>query len=107
MTQFHSYTERIFYKIVDCSTISAIVGSVSLCFEPIGRQAEIALFSLNKSMEVLYNFMRRRSYPIRIPYGECWLNAAALAIITYIYMNDCSIFREHYRKLIGKLLDDI
>jgi hypothetical protein len=44
-------------------------------------------------MEVLYNMAVRRSYPVRIPYGECWLNAVALAVICFTYVNDPEIWR--------------
>jgi hypothetical protein len=62
-------------------------------FEPISRQSEIALFTVNKSMEVLYNMALRRRWMVRVPYGECWLNAVAMAIIAFTYINDPQVWR--------------
>jgi len=58
-----------------------------------GRQSEIALYTLNKSMEILYNMGIRRKYSIRLPMGECILNGIALAVLCYVYLNDPLIFR--------------
>ena len=44
-------------------------------------------------MEVMYNMSRRRNYPVKIPYGECWLNAVAMAIICFTFLNDPDIYR--------------
>jgi hypothetical protein len=78
-----------------------------LNFEPLGRQSEIALYTLNKSMEVTYNMATRRNYPVRLPKGECILNAVALAVLAFAYLSNAEIFRENYRKIIGLLLENI
>lgn len=84
-----------------------MVGGISLIFEPISRQSEIALFTVNKSMEVLYNMALRRKWKVRVPQGECWLNAVAMAIIAFTYINDPQVWREGYRKILDKLLGNI
>lgn len=38
-------------------------------------------------MEVLYNMGNRRKWIPKIQLGECWLNAIAMAIIAFTYMN--------------------
>jgi hypothetical protein len=92
---------------LDCSVLSAIFGAGTLCFEPIGRQAEIALFCLNKSMEVTYQMLQRRGLPVRIPKGECLLNGVALAIICFVYTMDSSVFRQNYKSFLDRILGDI
>lgn len=75
--------------------------------EPISRQSEIALYTVNKSTEVLYNMALRRGMKVRIPYGECWLNAVSIAIICFTYINDPDIWRSSYRKVLDKFLGDV
>jgi hypothetical protein len=58
-------------------------------------------------MEVTYNMAIRRKYPVRIPFGECWVNALAIAILTYVYMSDSSVFRDNYKKALDQLLQNI
>ena len=83
------------------------MAGITLNFEPLGRQSEIALYTLNKSMEVTYNMATRRNYPVRLPKGECILNAVALAVLAFAYLSNAEIFRENYRKIIGLLLENI
>jgi hypothetical protein len=72
-----------------------------------GRQSEIALYTLNKSMEVVYNMAIRRKLPVRLPQGECILTGVAISILSYVYMSDSSTFRENYRKIIDQLMKNI
>ena len=58
-------------------------------------------------MEVTYNMATRRKYPVRLPKGECILNAVALAVLAFAYLSNAEIFRENYRKIIGLLLENI
>jgi len=58
-------------------------------------------------MEVGYNMLIRRNYPIHVPMGECWLTAVALTILTFVYMNDPWIYRDNYRKVLDKILGAI
>jgi len=54
---------------LEIAFLSGLFGGFTLIFEPVGRQSEIALYTLNKSMEVLYNMGIRRNYPIKLPNG--------------------------------------
>lgn len=62
VTQHYKYTSFN-------GSIGAFLGGVTLCFEPKGRQTEIALFCLNKTIETMYNMAQRRNLPVRVPYG--------------------------------------
>ena len=84
----------------------AIVASLTLNFEPISRQSEIALFCLNKTMETTYNMIVRRRYPVQVPHGDALLTAIALAIIAYHYFNNKEAIRDNYLKMLDKLLCD-
>ena len=84
-----------------------MTASPCLAFEPVSRQAEIALYTLNKSMKVLYNLAVRRSWPVKVPYGECWLNGVAMAIICFVYINDRDVWRVSYRSALDKFLGDV
>ena len=79
-------------NLVSC-TFGAIVAALTLNFEPISRQSEIALFCLNKTMETSYNMMVRRNYPVQIPHGDALLTAVGLAIISYHYFNNKEAIR--------------
>jgi hypothetical protein len=57
-------------------------------------------------MEVVYNMGLRRSLPVRIPKGECFLNAIAIAILSLVYLNKPEFFKESYRKALDFLLKD-
>ena len=57
-------------------------------------------------MEVCYNMALRRKWPIRIPKGECLLNAIAIAVLSFVYLNRADFFKENYRKAIDLLLKD-
>ena len=50
---------------------------------------------------------RRRKWNVKAPYGECWLNAVAMAIICFTYINDPDIWRESYRKALDKFLGSV
>ena len=58
-------------------------------------------------MEVMYNMAMRRKWNVKIPYGECWLNAVAMAIVCFTYINDPDIWRESYRKGLDKFLGSV
>lgn len=58
-------------------------------------------------MEILYNMGLRRGLPVKIPHGECWLNAFALAVICFSYVNDPELWRESYRKVLDKLIKNV
>jgi hypothetical protein len=49
----------------------------------------------------------RRGWKVKIPYGECWLNAVSVAVICFTYMNDPEVWRASYRKVLDKFLGDI
>ena len=49
--------------------VGAFVGGITLNFEPISRQSQIALFCVKTSLETAYNMALRRRYNVRIPYG--------------------------------------
>ena len=87
--------------------ITGVLSGVTLLFEPRGRQMEIAMFTLNKSMEISYNLALRRNYPVRIRYCECLLTGVALAILCFVYALDADVYRPNYRKLIDKLLKNV
>ena len=74
--------------LIDSAFPAAILSGITLIFEPKGRQAEIALFCLNKSLETSYNMALRRKYPVKIPHGECLLMGVSMAILTYHYINN-------------------
>ena len=79
-----------YYKFSSLNaTVGGFLGGVALMFETKGRQAEIALYCVNKSIETVYSLLRRRNYPVRIPYGECLLVGVATGIICYLY-SDCN-----------------
>lgn len=67
--------------------IGGFVGGATLVLEPSGRQAEIALFCVNKTLETLYHMALRRKLPVRIPYGECLLAGLAIGLICFHYVN--------------------
>ena len=58
-------------------------------------------------MEVTYNMAIRRKFPIRLPKGECLLNAVALAVLAFAYLNNSEVFRQNYRKIISLLLENV
>ena len=58
-------------------------------------------------MEVLYNMATRRQWKVRVPMGECWLNAIALAVICFTYLDAPDTWRQSYRKGLDKLLKNI
>jgi hypothetical protein len=68
--------------------IGATLGGIPLIFEPKSRQAEIALFTMYKTFETLYNMGKRRDLPVRIPAGNCAITATALCIICFHYTNN-------------------
>jgi hypothetical protein len=84
-----------------------MVCSVTLWFEPISRQSEIALYTLNKSMEVAYNMALRREWPVKVPKGECWLVGVALALICYHHANCPQAIRQSYLSLLDRMLKDV
>ena len=81
-------------------------GGIPLIFETSGRQAEIALFSVYKSMEILYNMGKRRKLPVTIPLGNCVMTGFALCIICYHYFNNRDVIKKSYTDIIDKLLED-
>ena len=58
-------------------------------------------------MEVVYNMALRRKMTVKIPYGECWLNAVAFSIICFTYMNDPESWRASYRTVLNKFLGEV
>ena len=99
-------TEHYKYNAINGS-VGAFIGGITLVFEPPGRQSEIALFCVNKSMETLYNMALRRNYPVRIPYGECLLMGVAIGIICYHFADCPEAIRENYLKVLNRLLGNI
>lgn len=83
------------------------MASTSLIFEPVSRQSEIALYTLNKSMEVVYNMGKRRGYPVKWPFGEGLLMSVALAVICYHYMNNPEAIKGNYLKVLNKVFKDL
>jgi hypothetical protein len=69
VTTLYRNTGSTLFTHLESSVISSLVASPCLAFESPSRQAEIALYTLNKSMEVLYNLAQRRSWPVKVPYG--------------------------------------
>ena len=55
----------------------------------------------------MYSMALRRKWNVKVPYGECWLNAVAMAIISFTYLNDPEIWRESYRKGLDKFLGGV
>ena len=49
----------------------------------------------------------RRGWKVKVPYGECWLNAVSLAVICFTYMNDPETWRANYRKVLDKFLGEV
>lgn len=74
--------------------------------EPPNRQAEIALFSFYKCMEIVYNMGTRRKMSVKLPAGNCMITGAALCIICYHYFTNRAVIKESYLNLIDKLLQD-
>lgn len=82
------------------------LGGLPLFFEPVNRQAEIALFTFYKCMEIVYKMGTRRKMSVKIPTGNCVITGAALCIICYHYFNNKHVIKESYLNLIDKLLQD-
>ena len=80
--------------------IGVLLGAATVNFEPVGRQTEIALFSLNKSLETLYHMAKRRKYPVRIPYGEGILLGFSIGIISYYYAGYPKAIRKAYLTIL-------
>ena len=76
-------------------------------FESYGRQSEIALFCLNKSIETAYNMGLRRQYPIRIPHGEVLVAAVAFGMLCYLYKDCPNAVKDGYRKVLDLVIGDI
>lgn len=95
----------VFYSVN--AYIAGLLAGVTLVFEPMGRQSEIALYTLNKSMEVVYNMGLRRKLPVRLPMGECVLNGVAIAILAFVYLSQPETFRDSYRKVLDQLMKEI
>lgn len=93
-------------KDIEMFGLSAVFAGITLNFEPYGRQSEIALFTLNKSMETTYHLLTRRKWPIRICYGECLLMGVAMSILCFHYLNHRDAFRSNYLTLLDALLNE-
>ena len=97
-----------FYKFTSLSAAAgAILGGLALIFETKSRQAEIALYCVNKSIETAYSLLRRRNYPVGLPYGECILLGVATAIICYLYSDCHKAFESKYTKVLDRLIGTI
>jgi hypothetical protein len=51
--------------------------------------------------------LKRRKYPVAIPYGNLFINGISLALIAFLFLDDQTVFREGYKKAISLLLNDI
>lgn len=51
--------------------------------------------------------LKRRKYPVSIPYGNLLINGVSLALIAFAFLDDQTVIREGYRKVISLLLNDI
>ena len=83
----------------------AALSGIPLVLENRGRQAEIALFTVYKTMETVYNMGRRRGWPVRIPIGNCIITGLALAIICHHYFNNSEAIKPSYRSVFDHLLN--
>ena len=90
-----------------CNWISALVSSVTLLCEPKSRQMEIALFTLNKSMEVIYMMAKRRGYSFTIPFGEGLLLTSALTIICCHFFAHPEAFKGTSKQIMNIFFKDI
>ena len=68
--------------------IMAALSGLPLLFETKGRQAEIALFTVYKTMETAYNLGKRRGWPVRVPAGTCLIPGIALSMLCHHYFNN-------------------
>lgn len=84
---------------------TALAG-LPLLVETPSRQAEIALFTFYKCMEIAYNLGRRRGMRVRVPWGNCTITGSALCLICFHYWNNRGAIKESYLALIDKLLAD-
>mgnify|MGYP000935789093 FL=1 len=87
--------------------MGGIFASFTLVFEPVSRQSEIALYCLNKTMEVCYLMAKRRKWPVKIAGGESLLFAISAAIVCFHYINNPEAIRGSYLSVIDKLLKNI
>lgn len=67
---------------------SGWVSGLAIMLESPGRQVEISLYSLTKGLEMIYFLMRRRIPGLWVRHGEKYLNAIALALLTFAYMQN-------------------
>jgi hypothetical protein len=53
-----------------------------------------------------YKKMRRRNYPVRLPFGSGIMFAFGLALISYHYFNNKEAIKDNYLSLLDKILGD-
>ena len=92
---------------LESNVLAALLASVTLLFEPMGRQSEITLYALNKGMELTHQMLARRGWPVRVPGGEALLVTVAMAAICFHYLLDPDIIKGNYRAVLDKLLKNI
>ncbi len=89
---------------LDAPALGGLLSGITLNFEPISRQSEITLYAMNKSMETGYKLLRRRNYPVRLPYGEALLTAIAISILSYHYFQNREAIRPTYLRVLDKVV---
>lgn len=97
-----------YYKFTSLSAaVGGFLGGAALLFEPEGRQAEIALYCVNKTVETLYNIAKRRNYSFGVPNGECLVIGLAVAVICYLWVDCNKAFHSKYSKVLERLIGSI
>lgn len=97
-----------YYKFSSLSAaVGGFLGGAALLFEPESRQAEIALYCVNRTVETLYNIAKRRNYPVTIPNGECLIIGIAVGLICYLWVDCNKAFHSKYSKVLERLIGSI
>lgn len=86
----------VYYLYKESLIIANFLGGLYLAVESRNRQIEIALYSINKTTETVYNMMIRRYPKARLPHGEVLLFAVSMAVMCYYYFNSKELFRPAY-----------
>lgn len=97
-----------YYKFSSLSAaVGGFLGGAALLFEPESRQAEIALYCVNKTLETLYNIAKRRNYSVNFANGECLVIGISVGLICYMWVDCNKAFHSKYSKVLERLIGSI
>jgi hypothetical protein len=79
------------------STVAAgLAAGLSVLWEKKSRRSELALFTLSRNFDVLWNQLKVRGLVRALPGGVVWAFAFAMATIMGMYQHEPSAWKPHY-----------